>query len=880
VRAKDALALALQQLQEFSVANAALLADPLGQPESAQAVLVQFAAVAAAETRGLVAALRRKHPRGFSLSELADHDNVAWLDGLQAQGLGKLLLPFLRQLVRTLHTADAGKVDETGKGAERRSALCIVTVLNALLDQADPRYQSELGWTASICLSALTGSALALNLISKLVPGFPAATTLAAFKARIVASLASAGEAIPGGFDVLVAYDGVGARHAGRSRIQKAQQNTSSGTAVTSIASFALEPPRAETEAPMLQALSEHAPFSHLSRCTLPENFLSPRGEPAHGAACSERSVLDAERRRSLAAGLSLALSQCSRAPDGVWSAPELEASDGTAAAAGEDRPAAAPKELVKPCDACGPPVRMHGAHARTCDWCGALLPPMPAVHQRAAAARSAALAVGAAAASRPLSRRIFHYNDRFSSETWEHGRLVASPAPSVGGMAAAPEDNSLVTVTQRVHVALPVEPTSTYAIEQILTHIGKISGVVGFGGSDERQWIYVVSDNGAYRPGILSKGAFQRLHHVMGTGHEFAVAMRMLHHLMLSAGMSGLISSVYRGRAGQIGYLTRASDVHQVRDWLLDVFSPSLMEAFALEYVLGSAGEKTTDGFAAFLAAPANRADSRFAFFADIVVEVLPGLHAMHLGIRACDATSYSAGRKVMLVLGSKRGLSNYVPYTTSDIATLDFLCSDQVRRQREMFLSYRGQGYDYLLEEVNRHLQMTSPGHSFESWFFASAMHDSVISSRAALFKNLGLEDRAADGYHAPLDLTADRLACRAYLWQNRSVQPGGADLPFRGLAGEALTQGCESLWAQGLAEVALIATAYREEKKYVVRAATPLSRKEETSGVAASDGFRTNLSLTKDKLSELTADLEAMQATVERMEVEALAHSEAAG
>lgn len=104
-----------------------------------------------------------------------------------------------------------------------------------------------------------------------------------------------------------------------------------------------------------------------------------------------------------------------------------------------------------------------------------------------------------------------------------------------------------------------------------------------------EREWCYVVSDQGAVDADLLNTpfSKYRRLCHIPGGGHEDTTTLRSAHHTLNAFGADELIIFVYNGYPGSQGYLRRGVDVHQTREWVREVVYPSLWRAVAREYVL-----------------------------------------------------------------------------------------------------------------------------------------------------------------------------------------------------------------------------------------------------------------------------------------------------
>jgi hypothetical protein len=76
-------------------------------------------------------------------------------------------------------------------------------------------------------------------------------------------------------------------------------------------------------------------------------------------------------------------------------------------------------------------------------------------------------------------------------------------------------------------------------------------------------------------------------------------------------------------------------------------------------------------------------------------------------------------------------------------------------VKEEYELIWSYFGQGFDFVLEQVNRRLKRCVTRGSFQEYYLASVLHDQSVTYRDILFKELGITDPFQLGeYIEPLE------------------------------------------------------------------------------------------------------------------------------
>jgi hypothetical protein len=307
--------------------------------------------------------------KGTCMAAIAAFDCTKWIAGLRAAGAFPLLLEAITLLVRAMRGSQpADSIAE---------ALAIASVLAILCNAAYPQWQWELGWQAALQIKALTGSALAVDLLAKLVPGAPCASTLDALKKREVAAITKGGAELRDDTFARGTYDGVGKRSIKGCRVSAAKAK-GFGEAVTSMKfdHLLIVPPAGQPPSPNLQKLVTCSPAMYNTperRASLPHDFAS--------VSDADLALLGTEGLAVLSIALDHVLSRCTLHEDGSWFDPLVEAERQRAAsspaASAAASAAAPPPKLLKLCPVPGCPGGGYTVHATTCSCCQGPLPAM-----------------------------------------------------------------------------------------------------------------------------------------------------------------------------------------------------------------------------------------------------------------------------------------------------------------------------------------------------------------------------------------------------------------------------------------------------------------------------------------------------------------------
>ena len=150
-------------------------------------------------------------------------------------------------------------------------------------------------------------------------------------------------------------------------------------------------------------------------------------------------------------------------------------------------------------------------------------------------------------------------------------------------------------------------------------------------------------------------------------------------------------------------------------------------------------------------------------------VLETVPALSLLLKSQRQCDFVAFNAARKTTLPLLFCRGNLNYGPAVLEDLVVFTELAPQPILRQRALFFTYKGQGYDYKLEESNSNIKQAITQDTEKSFQFAAACRDAVQWGRKTLFREMGKQDRR-DSKQALLSYTKDVENISKFLWNEK--------------------------------------------------------------------------------------------------------------
>lgn len=153
-------------------------------------------------------------------------------------------------------------------------------------------------------------------------------------------------------------------------------------------------------------------------------------------------------------------------------------------------------------------------------------------------------------------------------------------------------------------------------------------------------------------------------------------------------------------------------------------------------------------------------------------VTDIMPALSLMLKGQRQCNFVMFNAGRKALLPLLFTRGNLNYSPATLDDLLVFLELAPKEILKQRMSFFTFKGQGYDFKLEESNSNIKSALTQDTERSFQFASATRDLFQIGRATLFREMGMRDRKG-GAQSLLSYSQDIEYISLYLRKERVLR-----------------------------------------------------------------------------------------------------------
>ena len=185
--------------------------------------------------------------------------------------------------------------------------------------------------------------------------------------------------------------------------------------------------------------------------------------------------------------------------------------------------------------------------------------------------------------------------------------------------------------------------------------------------------------------------------------------------------------------------YIAEAKDLH--KGWQFLALTRELVGcAFAREYMESAPGTpKNALGFLKFLRSCPQ--DKTFTFLGKFyLLREMTGLQMFRGGLRQNMAIAISAARKLLLPTLCTRGCVNYFPTVLLEIITVQHRVHARVRQQIERFTSYKGQGWDWKMEERNRDAKLLLGSDSLLGWRFATMFIDAAKQLRDTLTRACG--------------------------------------------------------------------------------------------------------------------------------------------
>ena len=271
----------------------------------------------------------------------------------------------------------------------------------------------------------------------------------------------------------------------------------------------------------------------------------------------------------------------------------------------------------------------------------------------------------------------------------------------------------------------LPVEnlnPGITENKRALIDIALKEARVLGHSEEFHRRWVFVLTDLGAATRDVnLPK----EVHPLAPLGHEEAMYIRVASKIvvaLLEPEFLGIIPT-YKSHRG-VEMLADAADLHKCMQ-LLRTLNRVFTAAFARECAtclqLDSIEDLGRDQFIRWLRE--DTLDSKFTFFRDFfVLETLPTLLAFRSGLRYNNARMISAARKLLCPFIAARGAIHYYKFIITDTIRTEFQCHPTVRAIIEYFRTYKGQSWDYKLEEGNALVKSYLHDDTADGWRIAS--------------------------------------------------------------------------------------------------------------------------------------------------------------
>lgn len=259
-------------------------------------------------------------------------------------------------------------------------------------------------------------------------------------------------------------------------------------------------------------------------------------------------------------------------------------------------------------------------------------------------------------------------------------------------------------------------------------------------GEAHDREFIFLCVDLGAKTGDDLLNPA---IHPLAPLGHEEACMIRACSKFMVAILDREIISIIpeFHSDKGR-DMLAEGACLHKSMQ-ALRVFQRAVTSALAFEYTQSEGGDGTVEAFEAWLRSRETDAifDLHARFF---VLETLPALFAYRAGCRRNCARQISAARKALLPFLAARGAVHYYRFIIHDTVRTEYQCTRAVRRLIETHRTYKGQGFDYKLEESNSQVKSLLCADTEIGWKTSSVMARCAKGAFELLKDVLGFDNK----------------------------------------------------------------------------------------------------------------------------------------
>jgi len=608
---------------------------------------------------------------------------------------------------------------------KRKHQLFVTVAIAAMYKSAHDHAHFALGYVASMFVYAKTGSKTAVTALSKMFPGARATRTVNRLWRSIMEKTKHFVSACPPRANVIFGHDNVAKGNYKGARTSRWTSASHVISIVTNRCVAILKTPTGrEQDLRFVQNDRECSPELWRNLADTPSDIMTVRTDVEPGESNSEADLL--RRHVDALVRWNLKWYRKRRFTD-VNANASREGEEAGGARGGEGgastsvEPRRQPSEIKKWCPRCR---KEYDLREKTCTVC--FRQPLVSVGEAKKRARwlgdpietkftersrTRATSEQASIVAETLQAQEFE-TEGFQGDDfhmlWREDVAIGSHADKHSSFTLLPVENLNPGITENKRALIDI------ALKE--------ARVLGHSEEFHRRWVFVLTDLGAATRDVnLPK----EVHPLAPLGHEEAMYIRVASKIvvaLLEPEFLGIIPT-YKSHRG-VEMLADAADLHKCMQ-LLRTLNRVFTAAFARECAtclqLDSIEDLGRDQFIRWLRE--DTLDSKFTFFRDFfVLETLPTLLAFRSGLRYNNARMISAARKLLCPFIAARGAIHYYKFIITDTIRTEFQCHPTVRAIIEYFRTYKGQSWDYKLEEGNALVKSYLHDDTADGWRIAS--------------------------------------------------------------------------------------------------------------------------------------------------------------
>jgi hypothetical protein len=608
---------------------------------------------------------------------------------------------------------------------KRKHQLFVTVAIAAMYKSAHDHAHFALGYVASMFVYAKTGSKTAVTALSKMFPGARATRTVNRLWRSIIEKTKHFVSACPPRANVIFGHDNVAKGNYKGARTSRWTSASHVISIVTNRCVAILKTPTGrEQDLRFVQNDRECSPELWRNLADTPSDIMTVRTDVEPGESNSEADLL--RRHVDALVRWNLKWYRKRRFTD-VNANASREGEEAGGARGGEGgastsvEPRRQPSEIKKWCPRCRKeydlrekmctvcfrqPLVSVGEAKKRARWLGDPIETKFTERSRTRATSEQASIVAETLQAQEFETEGFQGDDFHM--LWREDVAIGSHADKHSSFTLLPVENLNPGITENKRALIDI------ALKE--------ARVLGHSEEFHRRWVFVLTDLGAATRDVnLPK----EVHPLAPLGHEEAMYIRVASKIvvaLLEPEFLGIIPT-YKSHRG-VEMLADAADLHKCMQ-LLRTLNRVFTAAFARECAtclqLDSIEDLGRDQFIRWLRE--DTLDSKFTFFRDFfVLETLPTLLAFRSGLRYNNARMISAARKLLCPFIAARGAIHYYKFIITDTIRTEFQCHPTVRAIIEYFRTYKGQSWDYKLEEGNALVKSYLHDDTADGWRIAS--------------------------------------------------------------------------------------------------------------------------------------------------------------